>query len=794
MAPSNSIVGRTLGHYRILDPVGAGGMGIVYRARDERLERDVAVKVLPPGSLTDDTARKRFREEALALSRLNHPNIATVHDFDSQEGVDFLVTELVSGASLHDKLVAGPFPEKEVVRIGMQLADGLEAAHSAGVIHRDLKPANLRLTPEGRLKILDFGLAKRVDPVDQATVTLSVVESGPMGTLAYMAPEQLLNEKVDTRADIWATGVVLYELATGKRPFDEKSATALANNILHHPPPSPQVLQPRLSSRLADIIQKCLEKDPENRYQSVKELQVDLRRLGQPSSGPTQVTIRESDAKYRKILLWALPVAAVLAAAITVTGYLYLRRPPIQSVAVLPFVNSSGDPNMEFISDGITEEMINHLTQVPLLKVIARPTVFTYKGRPSAPREVGKELGVAAVVLGRVSQRGDQFTVQVDIVDTSDGSEVWGGQFQRPMSEIQSIQSDIVLQVTDKLRFKLTGEQEKRLRKPTTESADAYKLYLQGRFCISEDDVAKYPQCVGLFEQALVKDPAYAQAWAGLADAYAYLGLLDLEPPARVMSKARDAALKALQMDDSISEAHTSLGIIKLCYDWDAPGAEAEFRRAMELNPGDVFGRHWHAHYLEVVGELAKANAEMLKIVELDPLSKMYTTDLAYEFYDMRQPEKVVQMAKAWTGPQSIGAEGWAVLALANEQLGRRAEAVETAERGLASDDSSYTKGFCGAVLGRQGKRAEAEKILADLKHRSATGYVPGVSLAILCFGLDDNDQGFHYLERAYEERAAEVVMGLPFDPQYDHLRNDPRYAQLLRRYNLPLKPQESSR
>jgi serine/threonine protein kinase len=793
MAPPNSVIGRTLGHYRILDRVGAGGMGIVYRARDERLERDVAVKVLPPGSLADDTARKRFREEALALSRLNHPNIATVHDFDSQEGVDFLVTELVSGASLHDKLVAGPFPEKEVVRIGTQLADGLEAAHSAGVIHRDLKPGNLRLTPEGRLKILDFGLAKRVDPVDQATVTQSVVESGPMGTLAYMAPEQLLNEKVDTRADIWAAGVVLYELATGKRPFDEKSVTALSDNILHHPPPSPQILQPRLSARFADIIQKCLEKDPENRYQSVKELQVDLRRLGQPSSGATQVTIRESHAKYRKVLLGALLVAVVIAAAITVTGYLYVRRPPIQSVAVLPFANSSGDPNMEFISDGITEEMINHLTQVPGLKVIARPTAFTYKGRASTPREVGKELGVAAVVLGRVSQRGNEFTVQVDIVDTSDGSEVWGGQFRRSMPEIQSIQSDIVLQVTDKLRFKLSGEQEKRLSKRATESADAYKLYLQGRFCISEIEVSKYPQCVELFEQALVKDSAYAQAWAGLADAYAYLGLLDLEPPAQVMSKARDAALKALQMDDSISEAHTSLGIIKLCYDWDAPGAEAEFHRAMELNPGDVFGRHWHAHYLEAIGELAKANAEMLKIVELDPLSKMYTSDLLYEFYFMRQPEKVVQMAKSWTGPQSIGAEGWFTLALAYEQLGRRAEAVETAEKGLASDDSSFTKGYIGAILGRQGKRAEAEKILADLKHRSATGYAPGISLAIVCFGLGDNDQGFHYLERAYEERAFEVVLLLPLDPQFDHLRNDPRYVQLLRRYNLPLKPQEPS-
>ena len=569
MAHQDSILGRTLGHYRILEQIGAGGMGVVYRARDERLERDVAVKVLPVGCFADDNARKRFRMEALALSRLNHPNIATVHDFDSQELVDFLVTELVSGPSLQGKLKAGPFAEKEVVRIGTQLVDGMEAAHSAGVVHRDLKPANLRLTPEGRLKILDFGLAKQIDPSSQATVTQSLAESGPVGTPDYMAPEQLLSEKVDTRADIWAVGVVLFELATGKRPFLGKTATALAAEILHQAPPSPRIFEPRLSVRLEEIILKCLEKDPESRYQTVKEIHIDLRRLEQPPSGPNRVTIERSPPKYLRAAAWALPVAAVIASVAVITMYRSLRKPPIQSVAVLPFVNGSGDPSMEFIGDGITEEIINHLTQVPTVKVIARPTAFSYKGRNFTPQGVGKELGVAAVVLGRLIERGNQFAVQVDIVDTSDGSEVWGGQFERPVSEmqsprpmpgIQSLQSEIVHQVTDKLRFKLSGEQEDRLGKRTTENAEAYKLYLQGRFCISEVDFYKIPHCVGLFEEAVHKDPGYALAWAGLADAYAYLGMSDLEPPSRVMSKAREAALRALQLDDSISEAHTSLG------------------------------------------------------------------------------------------------------------------------------------------------------------------------------------------------------------------------------------------
>jgi TolB-like protein/DNA-binding winged helix-turn-helix (wHTH) protein len=505
-----------------------------------------------------------------------------------------------------------------------------------------------------------------------------------------------------------------------------------------------------------------------------------------------QVHIAEpaiSKGRRSRLLVRVLPVVVVLVLAIAATGYLHMRRPPLNSVAVLPFESSSGDSNIEFISDGITEETINYLTQVPALKVIARPTAFTYKGRHFTPQEVGKELGVAAVVLGRVVLRNNEFTVQVDIVNTSDGSELWGGQFKRPMTEIQSLQSDIVLQVTDKLRYKLTGEQEKRLSKRQTESADAYKLYLQGRNCISQADYSMTAECLNFFQQAVHIDPAYAQAWAGLADAYAYLEFDQLEPPSRAISKAREAALKALQIDDTVSEAHSSLGIIKFCYDWDAPGAEAEFRRAMELNPGEVFGRHWHVHYLEAIGELAKANAEMQKIVELDPLSKMYVSDLALEFYYMRQPEKVIQLAKTWTRPESIGQEGWITLAHAYELLGRRADALEIAERGLAGDDSSYVKGFGGAILARQGKRVEAEKLLAELKQRSVTSYVPAISLALLCFALDDSDQGFHYLELAFEDRALEVVMVLPLDPQLDHLRSDPRYTRLLRQYSLPLKP-----
>lgn len=379
MASPESIVGRTLGHYRIIELIGAGGMGVVYRARDERLERDVALKVLPPGTLADESARRRFRKEALALSRLNHPNIATVHDFDSQDGIDFLVTELIVGTTLDERLTPGGMPEKEVVQIGMQLAEGLETAHREGVIHRDLKPANLRVTADGRVKILDFGLAKRIDPADHASVTQSVFEErGPAGPLAYMAPEQLRGDKVDARADLWAAGVVLYELATGRRPFEAKTATALAGETLHAAVTIPPVSQARISPRLADVILKCLEKDPEHRYQSAKELLVDLRRLAAGTAAAIFEIMPAARTRKRGIAI-ALVIGIAVAIA-AVYAYRQVAEPPrITSIAVLPLANRSGDPAQDYFVDGITEAVTTELAQISALRVISRTSTMQYK-------------------------------------------------------------------------------------------------------------------------------------------------------------------------------------------------------------------------------------------------------------------------------------------------------------------------------------------------------------------------------------------------------------------------------
>jgi eukaryotic-like serine/threonine-protein kinase len=782
---SSELVGRILGHYRLLEQIGQGGMGVVFRARDERLQRDVAVKILPPGML-DDASRRRFRGEALAMSALNHPNIATVHDFDCVDGVDYLVTEFIPGQTLDDKIAATPMPEKQVVELGAQMAEGLATAHAQGITHRDLKPGNLRVTPEGRLKILDFGLAQLQPVPDAATVT-AVDAAGGVGTLPYMAPEQLRGEKGDVRSDLWSAGTVLYEAATGKAPFIGRTASALAGEILHAQPVAPRQVRPALSAKLEDVILKCLEKEPENRYQSAKELLVDLRRLSSASSTTSTVPPIGPRAARAVRLLWAAAAMTFLLLATGLLAYVYLRPKPIRSVAVLPFVNS-GDASNEYISDGITEELINSLTQVAEMKVIARPTAFSYKGRQISPQQVGRELGVSAVVLGRLMQSGNQITVQVDIIDTSDGSEIWGGQLRRAATEVQSIQQDIVLQVSDKLRLKLSGQKAERLARRTTQNSEAYERYLRGRFCIAQVSTAKLRECVQLFQQATKLDPEYAQAWAGLADAYAYLGVFDLEPPIQVVLKARETANRALQIDETVAEAHTSLAIVKLFFDWDFRGGEAELRRALELNPGDIFGRHIHAHYLEITGQMPQAHAEMRKIMELDPVSTMYTADVASEYYFMHQPEKVVELSRRWTGMDSMDSLGWIMLALAYEDLGKKKESVELVERVLAGDDSANTSGYAGMLLGRLGQTARAKEILANLKRRSTTEYVPPFALAMVSFGLGDDAQAFTYLKQAYEQHSPMIMFELLLDPQFDRYRSDPRYLELARHYNVPVK------
>ena len=793
MASPGPIVGRTLGHYRIVEQIGAGGMGVVYRAHDERLERDVALKVLPPGTLADDSARKRFRKEGLALSRLNHPNIATVHDFDTQEGIDFLVTELVPGLTLDKKLAAGPLPENAVLQIGLQLADGLGAAHREGVVHRDLKPGNLRLTPEGRLKILDFGLAKRVDPADQATVTQSFAEQrGPAGTLAYMAPEQLKGEKVDTRADLWAAGVVLYELATGQRPFRGKTATAVADEIFHTSPPMP----PKVSSGLTHIILKCLEKDPEKRYQSAKELAVDLRRLSTP--GVTTVPKRKALSRPRPIVIAGAVIALVAIAVGLVLGLnvggwrgRLLRGTAIgriESVAVLPLQNLSGDAGQDYFADGMTEELTADLAQLTSLRVISRSSMMLYKGAKKSLPQIARELNVDAIVEGSVQRAGDRVRITAQLIYAPTDRHLWARTYERDLHDILSLQDEVAQAIVREVGGQLNPQRQIQLDVPRRVKPEAYEAYLRGSSYLDNGDLQK---AIDYFNHAIKLDPDYAPPYAGSADAYYMLGFYNILPPNVAFAKMRDAALRALEKDEKLSDGHDALALVRLHYDWDWEGAEKEFKRALELNPNDANSRHDYAHFLLAMGRTEESVAESNRAVELDPLDTVLTACLCWHRYSAHQyPESVAQALKAIQREPNLD---WThiILGWDYEQQSKFDDAIAEFQKalklsGASSGGDELALAALGHALAAAGKRQQAEDVLAELRKRTQQGgYVSAFDVAVIYTGLGDKNKAFEWLQKAVEERSSFLIYSR-WEPRLDPLRSDPRFPILLRRIGLP--------
>jgi len=779
--------GTKLGPYEIVAPLGAGGMGEVYRAKDTRVERIVALKVLPEEFFEDEDRRARFGREARTLASLNHPGIATLFAFEEVSGRYLLAMELVEGNGLDARIAAGPLPLDESLSYARQIAEVLEGAHEKGIIHRDLKPANVMITSGGRVKVLDFGLAKALqeepgslDLTHAATLSGIATRAGViLGTTSYMSPEQARGRPLDRRTDVWSFGCLLYEMLTGRMAFRGETVSDTMAHVLEREPDW-TALPASVPPDIRRLLERCLTKDPKQRLHDIADARLEL-------DPPTSIGVaaRETPAATARVprRVWRLGAAAVVVVALAVFGiYAFAKSRAIPSVAVLPFVNATGNADLEYLGDGIAEELINSLTQVPLLKVIARPTAFSYKGRPAAPRDIGTELKVRAVVMGRLVQRGDTITVQVDLVDAVEGAELWGGKFERRLAEIASLQQEINRQVRSVLRVKLTSEQKKRLARPQTENAEAFQLYLRGRQFLSEMSTAsEYLKSLDYFRQAVQKDPNYAKGWAGLACGYAYLSFQDFEPARDVMLKAREAAQKALALDSDLAEAHTSLGIVKY-YDSDLPGAEAEFQRAMELNPGEDFSRHWYAHYLEKMRRFEEANAELKRVVELDPFSPMYTGDLALQYLYMRQPKKVVEIALKGKSPDSVSPWEVIALALAYEMLGQREESLATIRKMTATD--SIYQAFAGALLARLGKRDDAEAILAGMKAQK--GYVPSFQLAMLHLGLGQTDDTFRYLEKAYEDRSTNLFEWVSIDPQWAVVRDDPRYRDLLRRLRLP--------
>ena len=789
------MIGQIISHYRVLEKIGEGGMGVVYLARDTRLDREVALKVLPAGTLADEAARKRFRREALALAKLNHPHIAMIFDFDTQEGVDFLVMEYLPGVTLKDRLDAGGLAEKETLRWGAQLAEGLAAAHEQGVVHRDLKPANLQIAPDGRLKILDFGLAKLLRPVSQMTTadTLGETQAGA-GTLPYMAPEQLRGEPADARTDIHAAGAVLHEMATGQRAFPQAQGSLLIAAILNQPPRAPRSVNPRISAGLENIILKALDKEPENRYQSAKELGVDLRRLIAPTSTPAVEPATHARRVRRAALLTGLAVVLLLAIPVGLNLGGWRNRllgrpasPQIESLAVLPLANLSRDPEQDYFAEGMTEALIIDLSKISALRVISRTSAMRYKGTQKPLHEIAEALHVDALIEGTVARSADRVRITANLIQASPERHLWAESYERNLSDVLALQNDVARDVANKVKIKLTGLDQSRLATGRTVDPEAYQLYLKGRYFSNKRTEQDLKKALQYFQHSIDKDPSYAQAYAGLADTYLILGYVDFLPPKEADSKAKAATLKALEIDDSVAEAHASLGAALAVSDRDWLGAERELRRAIELDPNDARTRHWYAFVLSTLGRTQECLVEAKRSLELDPLSLVPNMLLASCFYYARQYDRAIEQLQKTLelDPNSSGTQ-W-TLGKAYQAKGAYQEAVAHYKSAVSlSEESSITfLAALGQAYGLSSNRSEAQQVLQRLNEFSASRYVSPFDIALVHAGLGQNDQAFAWLERAREDRSNRLLL-IKVEPVLDALRGDSRFADLLRRVGLP--------
>ncbi len=782
------MIGSTLSRYSILEQIGSGGMGTVYRAQDTRLKRDVAIKVLPAGLLTDDLARHRFRKEALALSQLNHPNIATVHDFDTQNGVDFLVMEYIEGTTLNSMLASGPMAERDVLQFAHQAAQGLAAAHEHSIVHRDLKPANLRVTHDRRVKILDFGLAELFKPGGDLGLTATATSastSGPPGTLPYMAPEQLREEKLDHRTDIYSFGAVLYEMATGQRPFPETRGPRLIDAILNHQPTRPTSLNRRLSPGLESVILKCLDKEPDRRYQSARELCVDLNRLA------TGAGLQRASRMPRRAALAAVGVALLLLTLLGLdVGGLRSRiftpaSAGINSIAVLPLQNLSGDPNQEYFADGVTETLIGEFTRIRSLRVISRWSVMQYKDSRKPLPQVAKELGVDAVVLGSVLHTGDRVRISVQLNLAAQDTNLWARNYEVPSSDILALQNDVVQNIVREVQATLTPEEQARLARTRPVNPQALEAYLLGRFYWNKRTPEGLRRALDEFERSARMDPQYAPAFAGLADAYSSAMSYNLMPPRDATPKAEEAARQALALDDSLAEAHVALASL-LHYSPKYAEAEAEYRRGIDLNPGYATAHHWYALYLAAGGRTDEALREIRRAQELDPLSLIISANQAWCLYLGRRFDDALSQAQKTLAldPNFVVAHGYLAQAMASRQ--RYEEAIAEMQKAvtLSGGNVSY-RAELASIYGLAGRAAEARQVLREIEEYARNNYVSPYDFAVAYTGLRDRDHAFPYLESATAESSPRMF-NLRVHPLFDAIRDDPRFAGLLRRLGLP--------
>lgn len=797
-----SAIPEKISHYRIIKKLGAGGMGEVYLAEDTRLNRKVAIKFLLPESISDEQAKKRLIREAKAAANLDHPNICSIYEVREQDQYNFIVMQYIEGESLSKRIQQDSFEVSEAIALAVQVAEALSEAHSHGIIHRDIKPQNILITFRGQAKVLDFGLAKverDTALTDSSAKTDSMLtEPGAMiGTVPYMSPEQLKGELLDSRSDIFSFGCMLYEVVSGRKPFEEKSVAATASAILTKEPEPLARYSAGVPEELQRITRKCLDKNREQRYQTMRDVAIDLGNLKRKiESDPTTLpTTAPHKIAPRRLIIAGI---GVLGLAVVIIGIYLLtvnkgmtpsvaRETTIESLAILPLSNASDDENAEYLADGITESIINSLSQLSKLRVVARTTVFRYKNRVTDPLNIGKELGVRAVLTGKVARKGDVLIIQADLMDVADGSEIWGDQYNRQVSNILSVQEEIAKQISEKLRLKLTGEEQKLLARHYTDNAEAYQLYLKGRYFWNKRSEEAINKSLEYYHEATDRDGNFALSYSGLADSYNYLGysLIGARPPKEVLPQAKKAALKALELDDKLAEAHVSLAIPLLLYDWKWPDSEREFKAGLELNPNYATGHHWYSHYLMAMGRVEESFSESKKALDLEPLDLPLNAHLGWHYLFARQYDQAIQQCQRTLDMNSSFLPAHLFLGESYVQKRNYQEALTQFQEAIRlSSGSPVMIAALGHAYAFFGKQAEAERVLDELNHSSKQRYVSPADIAMVYAALNRKEQAFQWLEKAFEESSSALVY-LKVDPAFDNLRSDARFNQLLRRVSL---------
>jgi serine/threonine protein kinase/tetratricopeptide (TPR) repeat protein len=789
-------IGKRLGErYKILSVVGSGGMGVVYRARDERLDRDVAVKILPEHLAQNPSALARFEREAKALAALSHPNILTIYDFGTDSGNAYAVMELLKGETLRAHLSAKNLSCSKALPIAAAIAEGLAAAHSQGIIHRDLKPENIFLTTDGGIKILDFGLARMENPsaskdhTSAPTASVQTELGVVMGTVPYMSPEQARGLPLDARTDIFSFGCVFFEMLSGTRAFSGTNSMDIIASILKEEPPELSKITPGVPPQVVQTVFRCLKKNPEERFQSAKDLAFALR---MSDSGQTVVPAAATLIERRRFpvkpLIWVLAAITILLAAAVAYRFIPARK-EIGSLAVLPFANGSGDPDAEYLSDGITESLISSLSQVPDLKVMAHDTVFSYKGQRIDPRKVGHDLNVEAVVTGQVIQQGNTLVIRANLIKVADGSELWGDQYSRTLADIIAMQTDISKEISGKLRARLTGEEQKRVTKTYTQNSEAYQLVLKGDYYFWKFTLEDYEKAAGYFEEAIQKDPNYAVAYARLADAYAAPAFEGYVSPKEAFKNARKAAQKALDLDDSLGQAHLSRSGLYFNFDWNWPAAEKEIQLAIKLDPSRGEAHRIYSLILRSMGRWDEAISEMKTARELDPLSVVNARTLGITYYWAGQYDKAIEQYKKALDLDANRATVHDSLADAYARKGLHKEALDAEQRYLTLVGDEGSAAALAADFKKLGYRKAREnlsrKTLELMIPAAEEQYISPMAFAVLYTDLGEKDKAFEWLEKSFEERNA----WLPFlkaDPQFESLRSDPRFKDLVRRIGIP--------